>query len=586
VDSFRSNLRPAEAAVSARPVAGTSGHRAFGGLRLQLFGRSALTVRLEDGDRTARPIRPGFGTPSDSDTGSWSAEWQAIVGSTTTFTRYSRRENVDHSNAAGSYTQHDASGQVFVTVSRSVQFFGLAVVTQSEMVQGGGNTYWQAGGGAQAQVPRRNLWMRAEGTFSRNIDLLTDQFVPRESLTLGLHGQVARQTTIGLNVQIDRAPMSALDGNPWLTRSMLRLTHTMSTGAARVVTGLPAAEAAAGRARGTGSILGNVFADWNGNGTQDADENALEGIPVRITTLSAVTTSGNGQFSFLNVPVGVQDVALDTTALPIDFDPPADASVQVDLARGATRHVTFGLIPLGSITGRVLRDANGNGTADPGEETIDGAIVVLDGGMRSEQTRRGRFRFDAVRAGDHTVQLLLESVGEGAKATAPATWPAPLTREKNAVDVTFLVTIEKRPEIRRVFPSKSGATSSPPAAAPAARSTQAPSTTTAPPTRAPARRERVERRPSARSAPPPASASASYVVQVAALRDAARARALVDALKASGYPAYLVEPAPSDPKGLVRIRVGRFQTASEAEAVKARLQKQRPEKLWVTREPQ
>jgi cell division septation protein DedD len=74
-------------------------------------------------------------------------------------------------------------------------------------------------------------------------------------------------------------------------------------------------------------------------------------------------------------------------------------------------------------------------------------------------------------------------------------------------------------------------------------------------------------------------------VQVAALRDAARARALVDALKASGYPAYLVEPAPSDPKGLVRIRVGRFQTASEAEAVKARLQKQRPEKLWVTREP-
>ena len=571
IDAFRSNLTPAASATSARPLAGTNGTRRFGGVRFQILSRSALTVRLEDGARIARPIRPGLGAPSESDTGSWSAEWQSIFGSTTTFTRYSRRENVDRTNAVGSYTQHDASGQVFHTVSRGLQLFGLVVLTQSEMADGGGNTYWQAGGGAQAQIPRRSLWMRAEGTFSRNVDLLTDRLVPREALSLGLSGQVAKQTTIGVDVSIDRAPAPGLEGSPWLTRSMLRVTHTISTGTARVATGATGATSVATRSRGTGSILGVAFADWNGNGVQDADENLLEGIPVRIPGLTTVTTATNGQFSFLNVPAGVQDVGLDTTALPLDFDPPAQASVQVDLSRGSTERVAFGLVPLGSITGRVVRDVNGNGGVDADEEAIDGAIVVLDNGLRSEQTRRGRFRFDSVRSGDHTVQLLLESIGEGARATTPTTVATPLTRDKTTVDVAFLVTIEKRPEIRRVFPSRSGAAT--PTPAPAAAAPQKPRTSAAP--SAPATTP-------ARPARPATVPSSQYVVQVAALRDRVRARELTASLTAAGYAAYIVKPAVHD--GPFRVRVGGFATRAEAERVKVRLEKERGEKLWIVRE--
>ena len=88
--------------------------------------------------------------------------------------------------------------------------------------------------------------------------------------------------------------------------------------------------------------------------------------------------------------------------------------VDIELDRGATRRVSFGLIPLGSVRGRVIRDANGNGKVDPGEEPIDGAVLVLDGGRRSEQVRRGVYRFDSIRSGDHVVSLL-ERVAAGGR---------------------------------------------------------------------------------------------------------------------------------------------------------------------------
>ena len=42
--------------------------------------------------------------------------------------------------------------------------------------------------------------------------------------------------------------------------------------------------------------------------------------------------------------------------VPVDFDPPAVSMVDLDLDRGATRRVSFGLIPLGSVRGRVVHD--------------------------------------------------------------------------------------------------------------------------------------------------------------------------------------------------------------------------------------
>ena len=201
-----------------------------------------------------------------------------------------------------------------------------------------------------------------------------------------------------------------------------------------------------------------VYADWNGNGLQDPDENPVAGVPLRLEAVGAVETAKNGEFLFRNIPDGLHEVGLDLGALPIDFDPPAIPRLQVALSGRDTRQVAFGLIPLGSIRGRVVRDLNSNGTADSTEPAIEGAVVVLDGGRRSERAKRGQYAFEAVQSGEHTVTLLADSLPEGAVIAGEATQVATLGRASMAVDLPFAVSLEARAEIRKVFPGSAAAT--------------------------------------------------------------------------------------------------------------------------------
>ena len=568
-DAFRTNLNPATSRLSSRPLPEGSGYRQFGGLRVQLWTRSTVTLRAEQGARVSRPL--AFGLGSDSDTGSWAAEWQAAAGSLTTFVRYARRDNVDRINGSSSLRQHDFSGQLFANVSGSMQLFASALATKTRLADESGSTYWQMGGGGQVQLPRRNLWVRAEGHVARNVDLLTQSFVPRESLSLGINGQMTGNMSVALNVNVDRSPMAFATGSPWTTRSTLRVTRMLPTGTAYVTNSAALTEATSGR--GTGSVTGSVFADWNGNGERDAEDSTLEGIPVRIGASNLATTGRDGQFAFLNVPVGTRAVGLDTGSLPIDFDPPETAQVDVEIERGDAKHVSFGLRPLGTIEGQVTRDANGNGRADPGEEAIDGAIVVLDGGARSEQARGGRFRFDAVRSGEHLVKLLLESLPEGAVIKGEAEVRAALGREQMSALVPFLVAVEKRPEIRKVFPPRGGGTAGRAPAASAGRSTPVP------PRAVPTR---PSTRPAATSAAVTRPAPARFAVQIAALSERANVAGLLLDLKSAGLAAYVVSPATDG--GLYRVRVGPYRTRVAADRAAAALETQFGTKFWVVKE--
>lgn len=578
-EAFRSNLYPDASAAATTPVPRSEGTRQFGGVRIQILRRSMLTLHGEQGDRQSRPVRLGYGFATESDTGSWAAEWQSAVGRLNAFARYSVRENVDRAGGSGTYTQHDGSTQFFLRLGNWTQIFGTAVVTQNEVASSGGSTYWQAGGGAQVRVGR-DLYLRTEGTAARSIDLLTQSFVPRESMSAGLNGQLTRWTSVAFNVNVDRAPMPSITGSPWMTRSMLRVVRTLPTGSTYTPNGNGHGVDVG---RGTGIVSGIVFADWNANGVADTGENPIEGIPLRVGTSAVATTGRDGQFAFRSVPAGLREIGLDTSALPVDFDPPAVASIQVELSRGDTRKVAFGLIPLGTIAGRVIRDANKNGKADQADEPIDGAILILDGGMRSEQARKGAYRFDAVRGGAHTLKLLIESLPEGAAIAGAAEVPASLARDRMSLDIPFLVAVEKRPEIRKVFPPKGGAAAARPGGGTGSTRPAAPSrgaAATAPPTA------------SVRSGPPPAaprraivpaaSRATEYAIQLAALADLDRARELVIRLSVSGLPAYLVEPGAGD--ALHRVRVGPYRTRTEAEEAAADLGRLLGLKLWVMRE--
>jgi cell division septation protein DedD len=75
-----------------------------------------------------------------------------------------------------------------------------------------------------------------------------------------------------------------------------------------------------------------------------------------------------------------------------------------------------------------------------------------------------------------------------------------------------------------------------------------------------------------------------FAVQVAALSDPLRARAIVQQLSSAGYSAYLVAPDAADPDGPYRVRVGAYRTRGAAAAAAARLEQALREKLWVIRE--
>jgi hypothetical protein len=257
-------------------------------------------------------------------------------------------------------------------------------------------------------------------------------------------------------------------------------------------------------------------------------------------------------------------VQVDIAALPVDFDPPAAPGVELSLSRNETRRVAFGLVPLGSVSGRVLRDANGNGLVDAADDPLEGAVLVLDGGLRSEQARKGRFRFDAIRSGAHVLDLLVESLPEGSTMLTPKSVPVTIGRERLARTADFLVKIDKRPEIRRVFPPKGGG---PTPVAKGAGAADPPATGT----------------PPARVASGTTVAGSRFTIQIAALSQLTRAQLLANELKAAGHAAYVIVPRDDDPHGLYRVRVGRFASREDAAKVMPTLEALRGERLWIIR---
>jgi len=73
-----------------------------------------------------------------------------------------------------------------------------------------------------------------------------------------------------------------------------------------------------------------------------------------------------------------------------------------------------------------------------------------------------------------------------------------------------------------------------------------------------------------------------FAVQVAALNVRGEADAIANRLSSKGYAAYVLAPASGTPS-VYRVRIGKFGTRREAEAMAAKLQKEEQFKPWITR---
>ena len=187
--------------------------------------------------------------------------------------------------------------------------------------------------------------------------------------------------------------------------------------------------------RYTGSVGDRVWLDANGNGTQDAGENGINGVTVQLldsssNVVATTTTSGDGNYAFNNLAAGTYTVRVVAASLPAgvaatyDLDGIATLNTATfSLAAGANRtDVDFGYRNTGSVGDRVWLDANGNGTQDTGEAGLNGVTVQLvnSGGTVIASTTTGgdgNYTFSNLAAGTYTVRVVASSLPAGAAET-------------------------------------------------------------------------------------------------------------------------------------------------------------------------
>ena len=186
--------------------------------------------------------------------------------------------------------------------------------------------------------------------------------------------------------------------------------------------------------RYTASVGDRIWIDSNANGAQDAGETGINGVTVELVDGSnnviATTTSGDGNYTFSNLPGGTYTVRVVASTLPpgvaetYDLDGVASANqATFTIAAGANRtDVDFGYRHTGSIGDRVWLDTNANGAQDAGEAGINGVTVqLLDGDNHVVATDttvgNGNYSFSNLAAGTYTVRIVTSSLPEGVAET-------------------------------------------------------------------------------------------------------------------------------------------------------------------------
>lgn len=175
----------------------------------------------------------------------------------------------------------------------------------------------------------------------------------------------------------------------------------------------------------TGTVSGVVFNDINGDGTQDTGENGLSGVTVRLVNSSGVvvgvaTTGANGSYLFTNVTAGAYTVR---EADPSGYVSTTNNIVPVSVPPAGSATANFGDQQVGTISGLVFNDINGDGIQGPGELGLGGVLISLvDGNGTVVATTTtapdGSYTFAGVTPGAYSVG---ETDPSGYLSTTPNT---------------------------------------------------------------------------------------------------------------------------------------------------------------------
>ena len=74
-----------------------------------------------------------------------------------------------------------------------------------------------------------------------------------------------------------------------------------------------------------------------------------------------------------------------------------------------------------------------------------------------------------------------------------------------------------------------------------------------------------------------------FAVQVMIFDTRREADSLASRLIAKGYPAFVMDPVKGAPRGIYRVRVGKYKNRKDAEAISSRLETVEQFKPWIAR---
>ncbi len=180
-----------------------------------------------------------------------------------------------------------------------------------------------------------------------------------------------------------------------------------------------------------GSIGDTVWADLNGNGTQDPGEPGLANVTVSLSNGASVTTDADGNYLFTDLPPASYTVTIDPNSGDLatgnytqtgDPDGGNDNQSQLTLGAGEVNlDQDFGYQPLGSIGDTVWLDVDGNGVINGDEAGIANVTVTLINSQNQVQVDvtdgDGLYTFENLPADNYTVIVNPTTLPDNLKPT-------------------------------------------------------------------------------------------------------------------------------------------------------------------------
>ncbi|MBI5216620.1 MAG: Ig-like domain repeat protein [Ignavibacteriae bacterium] len=184
-----------------------------------------------------------------------------------------------------------------------------------------------------------------------------------------------------------------------------------------------------------GSISGEVFHDYDGDGTQDGNEGNLPGWTITLTKNSShvgsTVSQQDGSYGFGELTAGEYSV---TQVMQDDWyqTTPATVSFTLTIQSGSIlTEKNFGNFQFGSIRGNVFWDRDSSTTFDTVcEVVIDGVPVILESATTQPETTvtdvNGLYSFDPVGAGTYSVKVLSSGLWRQTKPSGGNPYTIPM----------------------------------------------------------------------------------------------------------------------------------------------------------------